>query len=110
MTLPVNDLSSLPTLTQSDRTNHGTPLKRVKMNPMSAGVALMSPSSGTERFELIDSIELASRWQVPESWIRNRTRVRTPKEERIPCLRLGRYVRFEWGSLRLADWLAKKRQ
>jgi len=73
-------------------------------------VPLVSRTAGNEHPELIDSSELAERWRVPESWIRNRTRARTPKEERIPCLRLGRYVRFEWGSPVLADWLAKKRQ
>jgi len=69
----------------------------------------MSRSSGNGSVEIIDSAELAARWRVPESWIRNRTRARTPKEERIPCVRLGRYVRFEWGSPQLAGWLAKKR-
>jgi hypothetical protein len=59
---------------------------------------------------LIDSAELATRWRVPVSWIRNRTRSRTPTLERIPCVRLGRYVRFEWGSPRLQGWLEKKRQ
>jgi hypothetical protein len=64
------------------------------------------PSLGTT--VLIDSAELARRLQVPESWVRNRTRVRTPKEERIPCIRLGRYVRFEWGSNQLKVWLASR--
>ncbi len=59
--------------------------------------------------EIIDSAELAARLRVPKSWIRNHTRARTPKEERIPCIRLGRYVRFEWGSPQLAEWLAKQR-
>jgi hypothetical protein len=72
-------------------------------------VPLMSQSRGNGA-ELIDSPELATRWRVPESWIRNHTRARTPKSERIPCVRLGRYVRFEWGSPQLAEWLAKKRQ
>lgn len=58
---------------------------------------------------VIDSTELAQRWQVPESWIRNHTRERTPKAERIPCLRFGRYVRFEWGSTELEGWLSKQR-
>jgi len=69
----------------------------------------MSQNSGNAHPEVIDSAELAARWRVPESWIRNHTRARTAKEERIPCLRLGRYVRFERGSPRLAEWLAKKR-
>jgi hypothetical protein len=73
------------------------------------GVPLMSQTAGFDRPELIDSAELAERWRVPESWIRNHTRDRTPREERIPCVRLGRYVRFEWGSNRLEEWLAKQR-
>ena len=74
-----------------------------------ADVQLMSHSSG-KALELIDAVELASRWKVPESWIRSHSRARTPKEERIPCIRLGRYVRFEWGSPRLIEWLLKKRE
>jgi len=58
--------------------------------------------------ELIDSGELAARLRVPESWVRNRTRARTPRQERIPCLRLGRYVRFAWGSQALSEWLANR--
>jgi hypothetical protein len=65
--------------------------------------------TGNDNPEMIDSAELAARWRVPESWIRNRTRARTPKEERIPCVRFGRYVRFEWGSPQLSEWLATKR-
>ena len=78
------------------------------MNLKMSDVPLMS-HAGANSAELIDSPELAARWRVPESWIRNHTRTRTPKDERIPCIRLGRYVRFEWGSSRLAEWLARKR-
>jgi hypothetical protein len=74
------------------------------MNLEMASVPTMSRTSESH-LELIDSAELANRWRVPESWIRNRTRARTPRDERIPCIRLGRYVRFEWGSVRLAEWL-----
>lgn len=70
----------------------------------------MSRTGGNSGPELIDSAELAARWRVPESWIRNHTRNRTPKDDRIPCIRLGRYVRFEWDSSRLQQWLEKKRQ
>jgi hypothetical protein len=70
-------------------------------------VLSLSQTSGNA-IELVDSAELACRWRVPESWIRNHTRACTPKDERIPCVRLGRYVRFEWGSPRLAEWLAKQ--
>jgi hypothetical protein len=70
---------------------------------------MISQNNGDGSSEIIDSEELAARWQVPKSWVRNRTRARTPKDERIPCLRLGRYVRFEWRSPQLAEWLARKR-
>lgn len=59
--------------------------------------------------EIIDSKELASRWKVPESWVRSATRERTPKDQRIPCLRFGRYIRFEFGSPALDAWLAAHR-
>lgn len=70
-------------------------------------VQSVSQTSGNG-IELIGAAELASRWRVPESWVRSHTRACTPKDERIPCIRLGRYVRFEWGSPRLAEWLAKQ--
>lgn len=78
------------------------------MDEKSRDVPLMSRGRGNN-LELIDSDELAARWRVPTSWVRNRTRARTPKDERIPCVRLGRYVRFEWDSPRLSEWLSKKR-
>jgi hypothetical protein len=76
----------------------------------SGGVQSVSKCGSYAPVELIESAELAARWRVPESWVRNRTRAHTPREERIPCVRLGRYVRFEWGSTRLQKWLEKKRQ
>ena len=75
------------------------------MSSKSVDVPLVSHPAGIG-LELIDSAELATRWQVPESWVRNHARVRTPKHERIPCIRLGRYVRFRWGSTELESWLA----
>ena len=80
------------------------------MTPEIADVPKMSRTAGSDSPELIDSAELAVRWRVPESWVRNRTRARTPKDERIPCVKLGRYIRFEWGSPRLQQWLEKQRQ
>jgi hypothetical protein len=79
------------------------------MSMQSADVPSLS-QSGWNGFELVDSAELSKRLKVPESWIRSRTRGRTPKAERIPCVRLGRYVRFEWGSPQLEAWLARQRQ
>ena len=78
------------------------------MSPEMPDVPLVSQAGGNGA-ELIDSVELAARWRVPESWIRNHTRARTPRNERIPCIRLGRYVRFRWGSSELEQWLDSRR-
>jgi hypothetical protein len=71
-------------------------------------VPLVSSNTQFDAQRLIDAPELARRLGVPESWVRNRTRARTPVFERIPCIRLGRYVRFEWGSARLQSWINRQ--
>lgn len=60
-------------------------------------------------YEIIDAKELAKRWKLPESWVRNRTRARTSREEQIPCVRLGRYIRFEWQHPSLVEWFERHR-
>ncbi len=57
--------------------------------------------------EVIDSTELANRWCLPESWIREQTRSRAV--DPIPHVRLGRYVRFEWNSPVLLQWWNRHR-
>jgi hypothetical protein len=59
-----------------------------------------------EYAEVIDSAELAKRLNVPESWIRSRTN-KNRTSDPIPHFRLGRYVRFPWGSNELRDWLGR---
>lgn len=58
-------------------------------------------------YEVIDAMELARRWRVPVTWIREQTRQRATAP--LPCVRLGRYVRFEWGSPQLSEWWQKRR-
>jgi hypothetical protein len=79
------------------------------MMPETPGVPMVSPTSGNG-VELIDARELARRWQLPESWIRAQSRERVPRDRRIPSLRFGRYRRYEFGSARLDEWLAKHRE
>jgi hypothetical protein len=79
------------------------------MSTNHADVPSMSDDGG-KGYEVVDAVELAKRLKVPESWVRSRTRQRTPKAERIPCVKLGRYVRFEMGSPSLEAWLARHRQ
>jgi hypothetical protein len=59
-----------------------------------------------ERFEHIDSPELAKRWNLPETWVRERVRRR--ETDPIPHVRFGRYVRFLWGSPALRAWEARR--
>jgi hypothetical protein len=58
-------------------------------------------------YEIIDSKELARRWHLPETWVRDYVRARA--SDAIPHVRLGRYVRFEWGSPTLEEWWARHR-
>jgi excisionase family DNA binding protein len=45
--------------------------------------------------------EVAARLKVPDSWVYEKTRARCRNP--IPCLRLGRYVRFDWNAV--ISWL-----
>jgi hypothetical protein len=56
--------------------------------------------------EIIDTDELAKRWRLPPSWIRDQVRSRST--DPIPCYRFGRYVRFGWGSPELDQWLKSR--
>ena len=61
----------------------------------------------TTQLEIIDAQELALRWKLPVTWVREQTRTRS--SDPIPHLKLGRYRRFEFGSPALADWLNRRR-
>ncbi len=56
--------------------------------------------------EFIDSQELARRWDVPVSWIRDQVRSRV--QDPLPHVNFGKYVRFLWGSPELEQWLARR--
>ena len=58
-------------------------------------------------FEVIDCTELAKRWNLPESWVRDQVRSRA--QDPIPHLSFGRYIRFEWGHSDLNAWLERRR-
>jgi hypothetical protein len=64
-----------------------------------------SDSPTGAHYEIIDSVELARRWVLSASWVRDHVRSRTT--DPIPHIRFGRYVRFRWGSPELEGWLAE---
>jgi hypothetical protein len=68
----------------------------------------MKPEANTEPTrEIIDAEELAKRWGLPPSWVREQTRSRA--SDPLPCIRFGKYVRFSWLSPELEQWLSRRR-
>ena len=51
--------------------------------------------------DILTPEEVAARLKVPESWVYEKTRARCRNP--MPCLRLGRYVRFDWNAV--ITWL-----
>jgi hypothetical protein len=57
-------------------------------------------------WEFIDCVELAHRWCLPESWVRDQVRRRSA--DPLPHIRFGKYVRFRWGSPELEAWAERR--
>ena len=51
--------------------------------------------------DLLTVSELAEKLKVKKSWVYSRTRVKGMKA--IPCLRVGKYIRFDYGKV--INWL-----
>jgi len=73
---------------------------------MEATMQRASQGSRVAQYEFIDSKELATRWALPESWIREQVRSRTA--DPLPHVRFGKYVRFRWGSPELEAWAERR--
>ena len=64
------------------------------------GVAQREQDDG-DLYELLTVEEVAALLKVSKSWVYEHTRARsTPKSERLPYIKVGKYVRFEAGALR----------
>ena len=59
-------------------------------------------------YELLTPSEFAERLKVPVTWVRERTRTRELQGDVIPHVRLGRYIRYQWGSPELDAWLKRR--
>jgi predicted DNA-binding transcriptional regulator AlpA len=57
--------------------------------------------------DLLTPAQLAERLQVKVSWIfeqtRTRAAIRNKNKSPLPCIRLGKYLRFRWSSV--CQWL-----
>jgi len=58
--------------------------------------------------DILTPSELADRLKVSESWIfeqtRTRWKTRNKSKTPLPCIRLGKYLRFSW--VQVSAWLA----
>jgi hypothetical protein len=72
----------------------------------SEATSAKASSSQLATYEFIDSGELARRWGVPVSWIRDQVRGRA--EDPLPHVNFGKYVRFLWGSDGLELWIRRR--
>jgi hypothetical protein len=77
-------------------------------SPPSSTLSSPEPSTSLKvpGYEVIEAVEIAKRWKVPTSWVRSQCRSRV--EDPIPHARVGRYVRFCWGSPALAAWWGRR--
>jgi len=55
--------------------------------------------------DILTPDELAARLKVPKSWVYEKTRSRNRNRNPLPCLRLGRYIRFDWAKV--VEWLTE---
>ena len=69
-------------------------------------VTLAAGQRLSSEIRLIDSKQLAAKLNLPESWVRDQVR-RRPTDP-LPHYKMGKYVRFQWDSPELQDWLARR--
>jgi hypothetical protein len=57
--------------------------------------------------ELLTPAELAERLKVPKSWVFEQTRQRAKVRNMspLPCIRLGKYLRFSW--VQVCEWMSE---
>jgi hypothetical protein len=56
--------------------------------------------------DLLTPVELAERLKVSASWVFEQTRQRAKIRNKspLPCIRLGKYLRFSWPQV--CEWMA----
>jgi hypothetical protein len=60
-----------------------------------------------EPSDLLTPEELATRLKVGKSWVFEQTRERAKVRNKtpLPCIRLGKYLRFSW--VQVCEWMAR---
>ena len=63
----------------------------MESNVLAPGARLIRPE------DILTLEELAARLKVEENWVYEKTRKRC--RNRIPCHKLGKYIRFDWAAV-----------
>lgn len=63
----------------------------------------VSESSVVSPSNILTPEELAERLKVPLTWVFEKTRRRAGRENPLPAMRIGRYLRFDW--IEVSAWL-----
>jgi hypothetical protein len=71
----------------------------------------IQPSAPLRPEDILTPAQLAERLQVNVSWVfeqtRNRAKVRNKNKTPLPCIRMGKYLRFSWASV--SEWLLQSK-
>jgi excisionase family DNA binding protein len=63
---------------------------------LTAGTAVSIDTTATELHELLTVEDVAGLLKVSKSWVYEHTRVRgVPRSDRLPHIKIGKYVRFD---------------
>jgi hypothetical protein len=67
----------------------------------------LSQSAWIDPTDLLTPDQLAERLQVSKSWVFEQTRHRAKVRNKnpLPCIRLGKYLRFSWPQV--CQWMAE---
>lgn len=70
----------------------------------SAVPAVAVPQNSIDPSHILTLKEVAERLKVSERWVYEKTRRRS--QNPLPCIRIGRYLRFDWISV--SAWLRQQ--
>jgi hypothetical protein len=68
---------------------------------------LTSMTTEQSRVEILTREEFAEKLKVLPSWVREMSKPSRTSDP-IPVIRLGKHVRYKWGSKPMEEWLARR--
>jgi hypothetical protein len=73
-------------------------------------IAQMTAKASESNAVLLTPKQLSERLNVPQSWIREKTRLRSRERDSdpLPVVRLGKYTRFAWQDI--LAWIERQKR